>query len=228
MRPIRKPRNVLHWLYSDGLHDGLNNEMVREIIQALVTMLSNGDPIGTEVWLLFHKLARNSQNHKVICEEGGVRALVTANRRAGFFGDSGAALALLELSENEQNSEMLHKEGGTRALRMMYFEDFPAIIYGCVFWSIAGLFTQISAGIEIILGRLKQVRQALSRRSRTSQSESSTGPSGTEASLHVVQLRKPHLHMVTIAGGAGVFNAALIFCHWGRSMREVEQPLLVV
>eukprot|EP00747_Dinoflagellata_sp_TGD_P135966 gnl/TRDRNA2_/TRDRNA2_175499_c1_seq15.p1 gnl/TRDRNA2_/TRDRNA2_175499_c1~~gnl/TRDRNA2_/TRDRNA2_175499_c1_seq15.p1 ORF type:complete len:423 (+),score=57.68 gnl/TRDRNA2_/TRDRNA2_175499_c1_seq15:56-1324(+) len=173
-------------------------------------------------------LSEDWQSHRMICEAGGIRALVRASRRAGFGNWGLAAVALDKLSQNKQNSKAMDKEGGTRALRMMYFEDFPAIIYGCVFWSIAGLFTQISAGIEIILGRLKQVRQALSRRSRTSQSESSTGPSGTEASLHVVQLRKPHLHMVTIAGGAGVFNAALIFCHWGRSMREVEQPLLVV
>eukprot|EP00747_Dinoflagellata_sp_TGD_P135983 gnl/TRDRNA2_/TRDRNA2_175499_c1_seq5.p1 gnl/TRDRNA2_/TRDRNA2_175499_c1~~gnl/TRDRNA2_/TRDRNA2_175499_c1_seq5.p1 ORF type:complete len:491 (+),score=66.75 gnl/TRDRNA2_/TRDRNA2_175499_c1_seq5:140-1612(+) len=221
------------WLLGEEeFHPVIDNETIREITRALIQKLKEADTDCIQQYQFFYfavmKLLDNIQNHKVICEEGGVRALVTANRRAGFFGDSGAALALLELSENEQNSEMLHKEGGTRALRMMYFEDFPAIIYGCVFWSIAGLFTQISAGIEIILGRLKQVRQALSRRSRTSQSESSTGPSGTEASLHVVQLRKPHLHMVTIAGGAGVFNAALIFCHWGRSMREVEQPLLVV
>eukprot|EP00747_Dinoflagellata_sp_TGD_P135971 gnl/TRDRNA2_/TRDRNA2_175499_c1_seq2.p1 gnl/TRDRNA2_/TRDRNA2_175499_c1~~gnl/TRDRNA2_/TRDRNA2_175499_c1_seq2.p1 ORF type:complete len:228 (+),score=12.86 gnl/TRDRNA2_/TRDRNA2_175499_c1_seq2:603-1286(+) len=227
MRPIRKPRNVLHWLYSDGLHDGLNNEMVREIIQALVTMLSNGDPIGTEVWLLFHKLARNSQNHKVICEEGVVRALVMIQRRGPRSHRGLTARCILwKLHSNKQNNDVMRQAGGRWALHM-HFKPWILIPHGFCFelWCIskditAGLISCILPWIEVLHGRLKQMWHALFRCSSNS--------AGTEPNLQIAQLHQLHLHLVKITGCVGVLIGTLIFRSWGRSMREVEQPLLVV
>eukprot|EP00747_Dinoflagellata_sp_TGD_P135961 gnl/TRDRNA2_/TRDRNA2_175499_c1_seq1.p1 gnl/TRDRNA2_/TRDRNA2_175499_c1~~gnl/TRDRNA2_/TRDRNA2_175499_c1_seq1.p1 ORF type:complete len:490 (+),score=53.03 gnl/TRDRNA2_/TRDRNA2_175499_c1_seq1:140-1609(+) len=220
------------WLLGEEeFHPVIDNETIREITRALIQKLKEADTDCIQQYQFFYfavmKLLDNIQNHKVICEEGVVRALVMIQRRGPRSHRGLTARCILwKLHSNKQNNDVMRQAGGRWALHM-HFKPWILIPHGFCFelWCIskditAGLISCILPWIEVLHGRLKQMWHALFRCSSNS--------AGTEPNLQIAQLHQLHLHLVKITGCVGVLIGTLIFRSWGRSMREVEQPLLVV
>ena len=79
-------------------------------------MIWGAERLAQEAVGVISNLAQNGRNSDVICEEGGIQALITVLQNGCQGARAHAARGLLFLAEHSKTQGIIQKEGGIQAL----------------------------------------------------------------------------------------------------------------